>query len=103
MAALVFALGLLTVSPQAHAWLHGKTGIFAHASSPVLPATDEADDDSGCAIHLYARGITTGVVLLTVFPSSFSRVEAQVLVEESRWFSPPRYLLRPERGPPAVA
>jgi hypothetical protein len=103
LAALVFVLGLLTVSPQIHAWLHGKADVPARASSPVPLAADGADDDSGCAVHLYARGITAGVVLLTVFPAIFSRIEAHVPVEKSCWFSPPRYLLRPERGPPATA
>ena len=102
-AMLVFMLGLLAVSPQIHAWLHGGAEAATEAHSRDSAATsDGAGDDSGCAVHLYAQGITSGAILVAISPVDFSWSETYAEATESRLFSPPRYLLRPERGPPSV-
>ena len=83
---LVFALGLFAASPE----LHGK-----------LHASDQAADD-GCAVVLFAGGVVLLAAAaalsprLRLWPETVRTVAVELFVDS------PRYLLRPERGPPAA-
>ena len=101
-AALVVALGLLTVSPQAHAWLHGKASLTEGspaAGSPLADASDHEDD--GCVVHLYAHGGACEFTIVTVKPAVIQWTEDYVLIERRLSLPQTRYLRRPERGPPS--
>ena len=88
-AALLLLLTILAVSPQLHAGFH------AHDAT-----TESVQTDDGCVISLFAGGVTATPAALGlalppptfVIPAPTARAEIFV--------SPPRYLLRPERGPP---
>ena len=84
-AALIFALGLFAVSPSLHHQLHD--------------GVDTAADD-GCAVMLFASGVSVPVAVVAPLPPVTDwcgnlRVAAAEIILDS-----PRYLLRPERGPP---
>lgn len=59
-AALIVALNLLAVCPEAHAWLHAPAHEAACACPHPAPAghADEApaDADSGCIVSLFTKG-----------------------------------------------
>jgi len=104
VAVVIGVLGLLAVSPEAHAWLHGHDsgdtcGHSHHAHDSTVPAP--LGEDEGCVVWLFAQGIDSGVaaMVLDVRPAA-SVAESPAAPEELR-LSPPRYLRRPERGPPA--
>src|SRR4051812_12957139 len=86
-AVLVFALGLCAASPLLHKQVH---------------AGDHGSSDDRCAIELFATGTALPVVMLAPTPiwrdhdAAVAAVVVEVLPET------PRYLLQPERGPPAV-
>ena len=104
VAVVIGVLGLLAVSPEAHAWLHGHDPVDTcrhshHAHESTLPAP--LGEDEGCVVWLFAQGIDSGVaaLVLDVRPAACA-VDTPAAPEELR-LSPPRYLRRPERGPPA--
>ena len=82
-AALVLLLAALTASPAAHHWMH----------------EGNSDNDDGCAVVVFARGVTLagGTALITI-PLARRASAAQVIHEV--FLPSPRYLLQPERGPP---
>src|SRR4051812_19572837 len=86
-ATLVFGLGVCAMSPQLHKHVHG---------------TGHGSTDDRCAIELFATGAALPVVMFAPAPMWRDRdaflapTLAEVLLES------PRYLLQPERGPPAV-
>ncbi len=84
-AVLVFTLGLFAASPLLHEQLH---------SAASMPS------DDGCAVALFATGVST---LLTVqalpLPSAEWREQPYVRAIEVSLDSP-RYRLQPGRGPP---
>lgn len=90
-AALVLALAVFAVSPNAHAWIHEEDG-HEHA-------TEQAGNDS-CAIVLFAGGVSLPLEFGPIrapageLPAA-SRTEPAELLP-----NPPRYLRQPERGPP---
>ncbi|HWA86530.1 MAG TPA: hypothetical protein VG710_09930 [Opitutus sp.] len=86
-AVLVFALGLFAASPLLHEHLHGHAG---------LPAGDT------CAVALFANGISAPVAFATPPPPVAEWHEARVAASIEIFLDSPRYLHRPERGPPAV-
>lgn len=106
--AMVCVLGLLTVSPEAHAWLHRhvETATCAHGhahdhshgtEAGTLP---ESHDDEGCVVQLFAQGVDVGVAAL-ILDTRWQEIATEaILTPEELSLSPPRYLRRPERGPP---
>lgn len=83
MAVTVFGLGLLTVAPNLHRDVHADAGQVTH----------------GCAVTLFAGGITAAVaaLILTFEPLVLARVILPAFVEVPR--QTPR-LLPPGRAPP---
>jgi len=111
LSVLVFALGLLAVSPDIHARLHthahldhdhdeaGAPADHVHSDGAHLPA-----DDANCAIVLFAQGVSLPLELPRVTaPQPQVLVEFNPLSRDELRFSPPRYLHPPGRGPPALA
>ena len=84
-ALLVFALGVFAASPLLHQQLH-------HAA-------DTAADD-GCAIVLFAGGVSVPVILAAPPPAPAEWQELRALVSHEICLDSPRYLLQPGRGPP---
>ncbi len=86
-AALIFALGVFAASPVLHNWLH------ATAAPPA---------DDGCAIVLFASGVSVPLGAIALAPPVVEwREFAQPIVREI-FLASPRYLRQPERGPPVV-
>ena len=83
-AALVFALGLLSASPELHSLLH------------------DTDGDDGCAVVLFANGVSAPLGAIAVTPPAPEWVEQAGVVAPEIFLTAPRYLRQPERGPPAV-
>jgi hypothetical protein len=86
-AALVFALGVFSASPVLHNWLHD---------------TDAAPVDDGCAVTLFASGVSVPLGAITIAPPAITWREAAHPVAPEIFLASPRYLRQPERGPPLV-
>ena len=108
LAGVVFALGLIAVSPTLHERLHAtldahtlRNQVGCHTHATTYP-TDIGDDDSACVISLFQHGVIALLALprltvpvpawLATLPVSF----AQQLT------CGPAYRLQPARGPPAL-
>jgi hypothetical protein len=83
---VVLGLVVLTASPELHQELHGHVG--AH--------------DEGCPVALFAGGVATPVALCVTDPVALPVPLVCPFVAEEIFLSSPRYLRRPERGPPAL-
>jgi hypothetical protein len=87
MAVLVFALTLLAVSPAAHDLLHDQ---------------DAPQGDDRCAVVLFASGVDQppGPIEVPLPPLAWAITAPESAAQI--FLSSPRYLLQPERGPPAL-
>ncbi|CAM3001832.1 hypothetical protein [Rariglobus hedericola] len=95
LAGLVFALGLLAVSPSAHAHLHDSSSAHHH-DAPF------ATDDAGCAITLFGHGITTPIDLPRITTPRITWTANVPPARDTLAVSAPRHLLWPARGPPYI-
>lgn len=87
-AALVLALSVFAASPAAHNWLHLDG--------------DQNGSDDGCAVTLFAGGVSLAPSGIAVpLPIAAPVAEPDAIAAEILLVSP-RYLRQPERGPPAV-
>lgn len=86
-AMLVFALGLFAASPTLHEQLH-------HGAA--------AATDDGCAIVLFANGVSVPVTAIDLPPVPVARSEQVFLGATEIVWDSPRYLHQPERGPPVA-
>jgi hypothetical protein len=84
-AGLIFALGLFAVSPALHAQLHHK---------------GDASSDDGCAVVLFAGGVSMPLAVNAAPPPSAEWSEQAYVSSTEIFLDSPRYLLQPERGPP---
>jgi hypothetical protein len=85
LVALVFGLGLLSVSPNAHAHLHA----------------DHAHDEAACAVTLFQQGITTPLAFPQVgTPGNRVWIATLFPAREALALSAPRHLFQLARGPP---
>jgi hypothetical protein len=84
-AAVIFALGLFAASPSLHEQLHHKAG---------------ASSDDGCAVVLFAGGVSMPLAVVAVPPRSAEWTEQAYVSSTEIFLDSPRYLLQPERGPP---
>jgi hypothetical protein len=86
-ALLVLALAIFAVSPDLHHALHD--------------ASNQAATD-GCAIELFASGISVPLGTVVALPPSGAWQEFVPGWAEELRLAPPRYLRQPERGPPSL-
>jgi hypothetical protein len=83
---LVLLLTILAASPELHERFHG--------------ADQHTEEEDGCAVELFASGVSLSVCSATVpSPSTGWREESLPFVREI-FLAIPRYLRQPERGPP---
>ncbi|MBW8781926.1 MAG: hypothetical protein JF599_08570 [Verrucomicrobia bacterium] len=95
---VVLALTVLSVSPDAHAWLHAHE----HGDRPDSSAAPDLSHDDGCAITLYAHGITAALDIPRLPAPQENWVQVSASIQRTLYLSVPRYLRQPERGPPVV-
>jgi hypothetical protein len=99
-AALVLALSIFAASPAAHAWLHAESGgCSGHAHPAPQPADD---DDAGCAVVLFASGVSLPVAPAFLTPPTLAVQGVSPVTAADAFLVSPRYLRQPERGPPAL-
>jgi len=84
-AVLIFTLGLFAASPALHDQLH---------------AGSHAAWDDGCAVALFASGVSVTPALVALPPPAVEWRELPCVVTREVLLDSPRYLLQPERGPP---
>ena len=87
LAVLIFVLGIFAASPVLHGQLHHHT--------------DQYQED-GCVIVLFAGGVALSLATKVVPPTIMEWQEARRVELAEIFLDSPRYLLRPERGPPVV-
>ncbi len=93
VAALVLALTIFAASPTAHEWIHSE-----HDHAPVA----DLQGEHACAIVLFAGGVSLPLDAITVTgPLAFTLAISPETAAEVHLVSP-RYLRRPERGPPGA-
>ena len=83
--ALVLALGLLAASPVLHGQLH-------HGQAP--------SPDDGCAVVLFANGVSVPLALIEVPPAPAEWQKQDYFGATELLLDSPRYLLQPVCGPP---
>src|SRR4051812_522783 len=80
--ALVLLLTVLAASPELHERIHGQV---------------DHDDDDGCAVVLFASGVTLAVGVVALLPSAAVwHQQARSAIREI-FLASPRYLHQPER------
>ena len=84
-AALVFALGVFAASPELHSRLHVHDGVPA---------------DDGCAVVLFANGVSAPLAAIAIAPPPVEWREQPRAQTAEIFLASPRYLRQPERGPP---
>lgn len=83
--ALVMALGVFAASPSLHELLH-------HHNQTAL--------NDGCAIALFARGVSVPLTVIAVPPAPVEWRRQSIADSTELFLVSSRYLLQPERGPP---
>jgi hypothetical protein len=86
-AGLVLALTIFAASPTAHGLLHDDAG------------TGLTDD--GCAVVLFANGVSFPVGPIAIIPPEVVTKSASPITAAEVVLVSPRYLRQPERGPPS--
>ena len=100
LAALIFALGLLAASPATHAHLHASPDSEQGTHDHAVP---HATDDSGCAVVLFAQGVSLPLDLPGVSaPRALVLTEFALVSRDELLLTPPRHLHQPGRGPPCI-
>lgn len=84
---LILALGIFAASPALHNQLHASG-----------PATAE----DGCAVALFAGGVSVAAPMTALPPATAHLSELPGIAAREVLLDLPRYLLQPERGPPLV-
>lgn len=88
-AAVVLALAVFAVSPNAHAWVHDEDG-HEHA----------APQGDGCAIELFASGVSLPLEFAPLAAPGVATLVPPPPAPDDLFLAHPRYLRQPERGPP---
>jgi len=84
-AVLVLVLAVLAVTPALHAWLHGEKAL---------------DADDGCAVVLFAQGITPALGAALRVVAALRRLPGRIAEPLAPSFAAPAHQLPPGRGPP---
>ena len=82
---MVLALSVFAASPRLHDTLHAGT---------------DCGTGSDCPVELFAQGVSLTTALATAIPTVVVWHDAIEPTPVSVFLSSPRYLRRPERGPP---
>jgi hypothetical protein len=101
LATMVFALGLLSVSPSAHAHLHAGDH-SGHAHADEHPAHAVPHDDAGCAVTLFQQGVTAPLDLPRLGSPRAALIATLAPAPAANPLSSPQHRLRPARGPPCI-
>jgi len=100
---LVLALAILAASPELHERLHGHRINLVNAPSQGAThsgAGQDADDDDGCVVTLFAQGLVLPLAFLALaFTGQTLRLPGFALVDRVAPESP-RYLRLPTQAPP---
>lgn len=100
---LVLALTILSASPELHERLHGHKIKLLNVASQAgshSGGEQEADDDDGCVITLFAQGLVLPLAFLVLaFTGQTLRLAGFAVVDR---VAPelPRYLRLPTQAPP---
>jgi hypothetical protein len=100
---MVFALGLLTVSPAAHAHLHAHPHVgehCAHANEHPAPAIPH--DDTGCAVTLFQQGVTPPLDLPRVETPRTALIATLAPAPAASALPAAPHRFQPARGPPCI-
>lgn len=102
LAILVLGLGVMSVSPDLHDWVHQEHSLESDGPCHDRESPPASDDNHSCAIVAYAGGIT--LLVDTVAPVALQIVEtSEIAITQSALLpSSPAHLLPPGRGPPLV-
>ena len=84
--ALVLALTVLAVSPSLHAWLHGEK---------------QLDTDDGCAVVLFAQGVTAGLAAIVAVVGALRVLAEELPKPHQLLLEAPRFQFPPGCGPPS--
>ncbi|MFM8618059.1 MAG: hypothetical protein ACKOE8_04945 [Opitutaceae bacterium] len=95
---LVLALSVLAASPAAPAWAPARADACAAHAHP--PSSQNTDDDSGCAVVLFASGLDVPAEPGALLPPASVIGGVLPVTAAELLLSRPRYLRLPERGPP---
>lgn len=100
---LVFALGLMSVSPAMHQWVHAAACEHADGhAAPAKNADQPFSTDHGCAVVWFSHGLTVAAdVIAPDRTPEAQRLEQFRAFEELR-LSRTASLLPPGRAPPQV-
>jgi len=93
---LVLVLTVLAASPAAHAWAHGRADRCTSHEHPAATG----DDDSGCAVVLFASSLEIPAEPDALVPPVSVAGGVLPVTAAEPLLSRPRYLRLPERGPP---
>ena len=101
-AVLVLALGLMSVSPALHEWVHAATCEHACDSAPDQSDSQPLNPDHGCAVVWFAHGLT--VAFDPVLPDRTPEAHGaeQFRAFEELLLSRTDSRLPPGRAPPQV-
>lgn len=103
LAGMVFALGLLTVSPAAHAHLHAHFHAGEHCSDAnEHPAPAGPHDDAGCAVTLFQQGVTPPLDLPRVETPRTALIATLAPAPAAFDLPAAPSRLQPARGPPCI-
>ena len=98
-AALVVALTVFGASPAAHSWLHASE--TTHACAKHGKATAPTAPEHDCAVVMFSHAAEASGGMLAVRAPYGAEQRVGNVTESDLHLAAPRYLLQPERGPPA--
>ena len=107
-AGLVMLLTLSAVSPEFHAWLHGKEKLekphtCAHHTAAHGSSSDSDEGETHqCAVTMFSRGVMHDAVALLTQPCEGILRAVNQRAFERLALAQPRFLHLPPQAPPAV-
>ena len=101
LALLVLGLGVMSVTPDLHDWVHQSSCQESDTHSDERSDPPTSDANHSCAIVAYAGGITLAIDTVAPFAIPSLGSPAPVITAERLRIASPAHLLPPGRGPPA--
>ncbi|MBE36137.1 MAG: hypothetical protein CMI16_11395 [Opitutaceae bacterium] len=102
LALLVLGLGVMSVTPDLHDWVHQSSCQESDTHSDERSDPPTSDANHSCAIVAYASGFT--LLIDAVAPGALPIIDTpEVTLAQSELLpASPAHLLPPGRGPPLV-